>query len=322
MSVLTRSNYIPNTLIQSAAVNTDFNQLVDLLSGVSTTKDALIKFNHATDPVLRLDQLGAGIIERWLQNGTEKARVNNDGSFNIGTPGGSPTNGLVAGPESSGSNIAGAHLDLHGGRGTGNAIPGQLAARYPLIGASGTSLQSLSTERFPLSTSLYTNTAIGTAVANTTNETSIFTGATASAGSTLTIQAGSVRPGTVIRLRLYGTFATTGTPTIRIKVKLGTVAVIDTGASTSPNNANGLFFIDVYIYVNAVGASGLVRGDFEGRLTVAVSGTPAVTHIYGAAGEPTVDFTANQAIDVTAQWGTASASNSIGLLTASIERYR
>jgi hypothetical protein len=59
------------------------NQLVNLLSGVSTNKDTLLKYSHATDPVLRVDQLGAGVIQQWLQNGTVKARINNDGSFLI-----------------------------------------------------------------------------------------------------------------------------------------------------------------------------------------------------------------------------------------------
>lgn len=75
MAVLTRTNYIPNTLIESAKVNVDFNQLVDLLSGVSTTKDALIKFSDGSNPVLRVDQLGAGLIQQWLNNGTARASM-------------------------------------------------------------------------------------------------------------------------------------------------------------------------------------------------------------------------------------------------------
>jgi hypothetical protein len=92
MAVLTRiTNFIPNTLIVSQEVDDEFNQLVNILSGVSTNKDALIKYSHATDPVLRVDQLDAGVIQQWLQNGSLKARVNNDGS--IFTPALRDTNG-------------------------------------------------------------------------------------------------------------------------------------------------------------------------------------------------------------------------------------
>jgi hypothetical protein len=74
--VITRiTDFIPNTLIESQEVDDEFNQLVNLLSGVSTNKDTLLKYSHATDPVLRVDQLGAGLIQQWLNNGTPRASL-------------------------------------------------------------------------------------------------------------------------------------------------------------------------------------------------------------------------------------------------------
>ncbi len=85
MAVIQRiTDFIPNTLIVSQEVDDEFNQLVNLLSGVSDDNDTILRYNHATDPVLNVDQLGAGDIQEWLQNGTVKARVGNDGT--IGTP--------------------------------------------------------------------------------------------------------------------------------------------------------------------------------------------------------------------------------------------
>jgi hypothetical protein len=76
MAVLVRiTDFIPNTLIESQKVDDEFNQLVNLLSGVSTNKDALLKYSHATDPALRVDQLGAGLIQQWLHNGTARASL-------------------------------------------------------------------------------------------------------------------------------------------------------------------------------------------------------------------------------------------------------
>jgi len=76
MAVLTRiTDFIPNTLIVSQEVDDEFNQLVNLLSGVSTNKDTLLKYNNATDPALRVDQLGAGLIQQWLNNGTARASL-------------------------------------------------------------------------------------------------------------------------------------------------------------------------------------------------------------------------------------------------------
>jgi hypothetical protein len=83
--VITRiTDFIPSTLIESQEVDDEFNQLVNLLSGVSTNKDTLLKFSDGTNPVLRVDQLGAGKIQQWLQNGSEKARIDNDGSAAVG----------------------------------------------------------------------------------------------------------------------------------------------------------------------------------------------------------------------------------------------
>lgn len=82
MAVLARvTDFVPNTLIQSQQVDDELNQLVNLLSGVSTNKDALIKYTHATDPVLRVDQLGAGLIQQWLNNGTARASMSALGKF-------------------------------------------------------------------------------------------------------------------------------------------------------------------------------------------------------------------------------------------------
>src|SRR5262249_1967554 len=84
MAVLVRLfNFVPNTLIQSGQVNSEFNQLVDILAGNSTTKNALIRFSDAAVAVLAVDQIGAGLIQQWKQNGVEKARVNNDGAVFI-----------------------------------------------------------------------------------------------------------------------------------------------------------------------------------------------------------------------------------------------
>jgi hypothetical protein len=104
MAVLTRiTDFVPNTLIKSQEVDDELNQLVKLLSGVSTDKDALLKFSDGTNPVLRVDQLGAGVIQQWLQNGSVKSRINNNGSFES-----------IAGPALAASQLIAAPLTIDG----------------------------------------------------------------------------------------------------------------------------------------------------------------------------------------------------------------
>jgi hypothetical protein len=104
MAVLTRvTDFIPNTLIVSQEVDDEFNQLVNLLSGVSDDNDTILRYTHATDPVLKVDQLGAGLIQQWLQNGSVKSRINNNGSFES-----------VAGPALAASQSIAAPLTIDG----------------------------------------------------------------------------------------------------------------------------------------------------------------------------------------------------------------
>src|SRR5262249_8207016 len=84
MALLARLNdFTPSTVIVSQQVDDEFNQLLNILKGSSTTKDPLIKFNDATNRVLRVDQVGAGAIQQWLQNGTEKVSIRNNGALRI-----------------------------------------------------------------------------------------------------------------------------------------------------------------------------------------------------------------------------------------------
>src|SRR5688572_8413551 len=71
-----------------------------------------------------------------------------------------PEDGLISRPDASGTNIAGADLDFAGGPGTGNATPGTLAVRYPLVGASGSVVQTLSLGRFPLAVNMFSITSL------------------------------------------------------------------------------------------------------------------------------------------------------------------
>lgn len=87
MALLVRLfDFTPGTPILSADVDSEFNQIVNILSGVSTTKHAVIKFDHAAIAVLELNQVNAGgsaVIQQWKNNGVIKASVDKDGNFSI-----------------------------------------------------------------------------------------------------------------------------------------------------------------------------------------------------------------------------------------------
>jgi len=312
-----------NEVIETPATGSAVNQL---RATNSATGNAVSLSAQGDDGTVQLNLASKSTASVVIQtNATDRLVVTNtpEAYLGNGTVNASPAGAVILGTGGSGSNIAGANLDISGGKGTGNAIPGLVSLRYPLKTASGSTLQNLSTQRFPISTNLYTNTTNGTSIANTVTETSLFTGATAATGGTLTIEAGSAAAGSLYRLHLDAPYATTGTPTIRWRVKLGATSIGDSTAfNATTGTANGRSFLDAYIHVDSIGAAGSVRLEIWGTLMPINAGTAAPVFFVGSLGAVAIDFTANQLVDVTIQWGTASASNVITLQRASLERLR
>jgi hypothetical protein len=215
------------------------------------------------------------------------------------------TAGVVGGIDGSGNDAAGNNLPFAGGKGTGSGSPGLVVVRYPLTGASGSALQSLSSSSYPVVTNMFTS--VGSVVyQNSTTETSLF--GSAAAGATRTIEAGMARVGQVYQIVIDGTFTTTASPTLRLRVKLGSTTIADTTAlALAPTS--GFYKIVVNLHVTAIGAAG--TANVQHLSFQYISGSPGTGNVQGFSinGAQTIDFTASQVIDVTAQWGAASASN-------------
>lgn len=92
--------------ILSGDVDSEFNQLVNILAGVSTNKNALVKFSDSADAPVALDQLGAGPVQVWRQAGAEKARMKGNGQL-VGVPKSIHTNSASVG------NVGAGLDDLH-----------------------------------------------------------------------------------------------------------------------------------------------------------------------------------------------------------------
>jgi hypothetical protein len=218
--------------------------------------------------------------------------------------------------DASGSNVAGANLEISGGRGTGSAEPGLIVARYPVRGSSGSTLQSMVTTPLPLPSLLW-QAATATLISNTISVTSMLQGG--ATWATKTIQGGLSRPGTLYRIRIEGRINTTGTPNLQIRVNLGATTLLNTGAVATSTATNGWFVLEADVWVSTIGATGNVAASF--RFTYTANQTNPVTLInwvLNSAAFTSINTTANQVLDVDAQWGTASASNSLDIRSSSI----
>lgn len=161
-------------------------------------------------------------------------------------------------------------------------------------------------------------TADGTAIANTTTETIIF--------PNITIPANYLQDGRVLRVSAFGRHSTTATPTLTFRLRWGgvsgTVIAASGGMTAGSAVTAAMWKVEVLIQVRTNGATGTVFATGEAIIaedaaTTVGSATNAPAHSFmGSAGvatpaAATVDLTVDTALSITAQWGTASASNTL-----------
>lgn len=168
------------------------------------------------------------------------------------------------------------------------------------------------------SETLWWATADGTAIANTTTETIIF--------PNITIPANYLQDGRSLRIKAYGRYSTTGTPTLTFRLRWGGVSgtvIAATGALvTGSAVTSAMWGVEALVQTRSNGATGtvFVIGDvLVGSATASTVGsaTGSSAHDFmGSAGitvpaAVTVDLTADTAFSISAQWGTPSASNTL-----------
>jgi hypothetical protein len=154
------------------------------------------------------------------------------------------------------------------------------------------------------------HTANGTALANSVVLTDI------SPAPPVVIPAQFLAPGSEIEIRAMGEFSTTGTPTLLIGIYYGGVAGVALAISAAITTASGAaafpWQLDYRGVVRTDGATGTLNG--QGRLylgtTLAVASVNIIP-ITQALRTVTIDTTAAKSVTIGAQWGTASASNTI-----------
>jgi hypothetical protein len=155
---------------------------------------------------------------------------------------------------------------------------------------------------------LFAQTAMVT-VANTTTETTLVG---AGVGSVVLPAALSVA-GQTLNVEAWGYHSATLTPTIRIRVYKGATLLLDTGAVLTFVSTNALIQIRATITwrsPTSVSAQGFYQESGGG-----VNNFPMVTTA------PITVSSAAEALNVTAQWGTASVSDTITLTNLTVRTF-
>lgn len=150
---------------------------------------------------------------------------------------------------------------------------------------------------------IFTTSAAAT-VANTTTETSMIgtlVGSKTLAANTF------FAVGKQVDVEAWGHFSNTGTPTLRFRLKLGSTTVCDSGAVATPSGVTNMWWhFKGTILCRSTGAGGTVIA--QGVVWYGAAGT--LLHMpMLSTGTTAIDTTAQQILDFTQEWGTASASN-------------
>jgi len=162
-------------------------------------------------------------------------------------------------------------------------------AFYNLTGASVYRSLFVQTQTVTVSSTTAETTLIGAGVGN------------------VTLPAGFFVAGKSIGIKAFGIHSSAGGVTIRLRIKLGSTTILDTGATNSGNDTDQGFSIDADICCRTSGVSGTVIGQgyyLEEGSNEKHAGMVNTT-------TTTIDTTAALAVNLTAEWSTSSASNSI-----------
>jgi hypothetical protein len=157
-------------------------------------------------------------------------------------------------------------------------------------------------------TGLFAQTANSTAITGTNVETTLINGGV----GTLTVPANGFNIGDSFRAVVAGVLNAANNQTIRIRVKSGSVILLDSGAQPITNITNDVFSLNVDFTIRALGAAGVASivslGTFHYHKT-----SNAVTQgfAFNVVNNTTFNTTISNTLNITVQWGSNNAGNSI-----------
>lgn len=147
-------------------------------------------------------------------------------------------------------------------------------------------------------------------VASTVVETTII----GTVSGSLTLPAGYLTAGRCVRLQAWGVVSDTGTPNLTIKAKFGSTVLASTGAVALASGITNLGWkLEALITCRTTGVTGTVF--VQGEFTYGTVRLPMAT-----VATVTVDTTGALVINLSAEWGTSSASNTITCTNMIVER--
>lgn len=155
---------------------------------------------------------------------------------------------------------------------------------------------------------LFAQTANSPILTNTTTEGTLIDGGV----GTLSVPANGFSVGDSFRLDMGGVMSSLNNEKITIRLKSGSVDLGDSGQLTMPSISNQVWMLSTVFTVRSIGAAGVasIVSLTQFHILKLASGTQQ-GFAWNTVNSTTFDTTIANTLDITAQWNTASASNSI-----------
>jgi hypothetical protein len=156
---------------------------------------------------------------------------------------------------------------------------------------------------------LFAQTANSTLITNTTAESSLINGGV----GTLTIPANGFQVGDSFRAVFGGVMNANNNQNIRIRVKAGSIVLLDSGAQNLGSSViNDVWSLNIDFTIRAIGAAGVASIVTLGAFHYTKTNNASVQGFaFNTVNSTTFDTTISNALNVTAQWGSASSGNNI-----------
>lgn len=181
------------------------------------------------------------------------------------------------------------------------------------ISVDGISIQGEGTPVNPLSTGntinkgLYAQTDISQIITNTTTETSLI----GTGEGILTVPAFTFVNGDSFVATMGGEISNLNNTNITIRIKSGIISLVDTGLIQLKQGLNQFYQITIYFTIRTIGGVGVASIISNGNFTHIRNNTGVEVFGFNTLNNTTFNTEIANTLDITAQWQTASTSNSI-----------
>jgi hypothetical protein len=156
---------------------------------------------------------------------------------------------------------------------------------------------------------LFAQTGDSTPITATTAETSLINGGV----GTLSVSANGFRVGDSFRAIMAGVMDATNNETIRIRVKAGSIVLLDSGIQNLGSSVvDDIWSLNVDFTIRQIGAASVASIISIGSFHYTKTNNASVQGFgFNTVNNTTFDTTISNSLNITAQWGSNNAGNSI-----------